>query len=124
MTFQPLSLYRGKLNKENKYYGPFVSVFQVRNIIDLARKIFQIRNCSDNEFKNRTRPCLEYQIKKCSAPCMKGNISKENYQIQIKNLKYFLEGKNTAIKKTLQELLEKASEQQEYTQAIFFIEIK
>ena len=53
--------------------------------------MFKIRNCKDINFKNRSRPCIEFQMNRCSAPCV-GNISKEDYALDVKNTISFLLG--------------------------------
>ena len=59
--------------------------------VSLIRSLFKIRNCNDINFKNRSRPCIEYQMNRCSAPCV-GNISKEDYSLDVKNTINFLSG--------------------------------
>ena len=67
-------------------FGPFANVGAMRLNVSLIRSLFKIRNCKDINFKNRSRPCIEYQMNRCSAPCV-GNISKEDYAFDVK--KYF-----------------------------------
>jgi excinuclease ABC subunit C len=52
----------------NRYFGPFHSAVAVRDTLDTIRKVFPLRTCSDPVFKNRSRPCIEYDIKRCLAP--------------------------------------------------------
>ncbi|NQW45052.1 MAG: GIY-YIG nuclease family protein, partial [Deltaproteobacteria bacterium] len=51
-----------------RYFGPFSG--GVHEIGRFLLKTFQIRDCSDSKFKNRTRPCLNYEIGICTAPCV------------------------------------------------------
>src|SRR5215204_5789262 len=53
----------------SRYLGPFSSAWSVRETLDTIRKIFPLRNCSDTVFRNRSRPCIEYEIKRCPGPC-------------------------------------------------------
>ena len=53
-----------------------------------------MRTCADTIFRNRTRPCLEYQIKRCLGPCTLP-VDPEDYQRQLKNALLLLEGKST-----------------------------
>ncbi len=85
--------YRGKLNKDDKYFGPYASVSAVDNVIKQMEAAFLLRSCTDNIFYSRKRPCILYQIKRCSAPCV-DFISKENYEELVKNSISFLNGKN------------------------------
>ena len=98
--FPRISFFRGVKKKSGNFYGPFSSVYAVRNTINILQKLFKIRPCTDYFFKNRSRPCLQYQIKRCSAPCV-NLISKKNYQNDISLSTKFLEGKSDEIIKIL-----------------------
>ena len=69
---------RTKQAVDSKFFGPFVSSDAVKKSIKEIQKIFRVRNCSDNTFTNRSRPCIEYQMKRCSAPCVQ-KINKVDY---------------------------------------------
>ena len=117
--FPSLRKYRGKRNDKSKYFGPFASVLAVNNVLDTVQKAFLLRSCRHNVFKNRERPCLMYQIKRCSAPCV-GRISKEDYHKLVREAVDFLDGKNTKIQAELSEKMQKASDRQDYEQALVF----
>jgi excinuclease ABC subunit C len=68
----------GKKLENGKFFGPFPNSYAVRDALKLIQKIFKLRNCSDAYFKNRSRPCLQYEIGRCSAPCI-GLISQKEY---------------------------------------------
>ena len=91
---------RTKKSVDKKYFGPFVSSEAVKKSIKEIQKIFQVRNCSDNTFANRTRPCIEFQMKRCSAPCVQ-KINKVDYFEDITSAKSFLTSSDT---KTVQRL--------------------
>jgi excinuclease ABC subunit C len=91
---------RTKKAVDKKYYGPFVSSEAVKKSIKEIQKIFKVRNCSDNTFANRTRPCIEFQMKRCSAPCVQ-KINKVDYFEDITSAKSFLSSSDT---KTIQKL--------------------
>ena len=93
-NFPEIYKYRGKQKADIAYFGPFISAKAVDDTLNIIKKTFLIRSCSDNEFKNRKKPCLEYQIKRCSAPCVK-YISKEDYAKNINQAFDFLKGKNS-----------------------------
>jgi excinuclease ABC subunit C len=66
----PRVLVTRKITKDgSKYFGPFHSAVGVRETLDTLRKVVPLRTCSDAVFRNRSRPCLEYQIKRCLGPC-------------------------------------------------------
>ena len=87
---------RTKKSVDKKYFGPFVSSEAVKKSIKEIQKIFKVRNCSDNTFANRTRPCIEFQMKRCSAPCVK-KINSVDYFEDITSAKLFLTSSDAKI---------------------------
>jgi excinuclease ABC subunit C len=77
----------------NRYFGPFSSAIAARETLDIIEKHFLLRNCTDYNFKNRTRPCLQHQIKRCPGPCVLPVDPKE-YQEQVRQAILFIEGKS------------------------------
>jgi excinuclease ABC subunit C len=104
---------RGPKNKEGRYFGPYPSAGSVRENIILLQKIFKIRTCQDSVFKNRTRPCLQYQINRCSAPCVR-KISVEDYREQINDALLFLEGNDEAVIHKITQKMKLAAESKNY----------
>jgi len=98
---------RTKNAVDKKYYGPFVSSEAVKKSIKEIQKIFKVRNCSDNTFANRTRPCIEFQMKRCSAPCVQ-KINKVDYFEDITSAKSFLSSSDTKTVQRLTSDIEKA----------------
>ncbi len=92
---------------DKKYFGPFVSSEAVKKSIKEIQKIFKIRNCSDNTFANRTRPCIEFQMKRCSAPCVK-KIKNTDYFEDITSAKSFLSSSDSKTIERLTEDIKKA----------------
>jgi excinuclease ABC subunit C len=80
----------------SKYLGPFHSSAAVQETLEIIRKVFPLRTCSDTVFRNRTRPCLEYQIKRCLGPCTLP-VDPIDYQRQLKGALLLLEGKNNEL---------------------------
>lgn len=114
--FPQLSLYRGTKYPSTKYYGPYPNAREAREALYLLQSIFTLRQCDAHFFKNRTRPCLQYQIKRCSAPCV-GYISKEDYARDVKLARLFLEGKNQTVTEQLIHKMEEASQKLLFEQA-------
>jgi len=115
-TYPRLSVFRGKQRSKGDYFGPYPSAGAVRETLNLLQKIFPIRQCEDNFFKNRSRPCLQYQIKRCTGPCT-NMISEEDYATDVRHAKLFLEGKSNEVINDLVEQMEGASKTQNYEQA-------
>jgi excinuclease ABC subunit C len=98
---------RTKKSVDKKYFGPFVSSEAVKKSIKEIQKIFKVRNCSDNTFANRTRPCIEFQMKRCSAPCVQ-KINKVDYFEDITSAKLFLTSSDTKTVERLTNEIDKA----------------
>ena len=114
--FSRINKHRGAKSKKGKYFGPFVSAGAVNEMLTLLQKAFLLRPCSDNVFKNRTRPCLQYQIKRCSAPCV-GKINTEDYTDLVKQAQAFLSGKNQEVRAHLVEQMQAYSLKMHYEKA-------
>lgn len=114
-----ISRHRGKKKKDNLYFGPYSSAGDVNRSIIILQKVFLLRTCSDNDFKSRTRPCLEYQMKRCSAPCI-GKINVADYKKSVKEVENFLNGKNHDIQENMRIKMEEASNNLEYEKAVIY----
>jgi len=114
--FPRLRFHRGARKGKGKYFGPYPSAGSMRETLQLIQKIFPVRQCKDSFYKNRSRPCLQYQIKRCTAPCV-GFIKQEQYQTEVEHVILFLEGKNKIVIDTLVNKMEVASEHQNYEKA-------
>ena len=68
--FPRLSFYRGSTKVEDRLFGPYANAGSVRIMLAQLQKVIPIRQCDNNTFRNRSRPCLQYQIARCSAPCV------------------------------------------------------
>jgi excinuclease ABC subunit C len=114
--FPKLSLVR-KVKKDGaRYFGPYASSAAVKETLQLLRGIFPLRTCSQAGFKNRSRPCLNYQIRKCLAPCC-GLISTEKYAELVQEVLLFLEGKDTQLVRLLRDRMASASEALRFEEA-------
>jgi len=98
-----------------RYFGPYPSVNELRNSLEMIRKIFPFRSCKQKVFTN-DRPCLNAHIQMCYAPCV-GRISKEEYNEMIEQVALFFEGKQDGLVKRLRQEMEQAAENLEFEQA-------
>lgn len=114
--FPRLSFYRGSKRKGHKYYGPYPSARAVREALGHLQRLFQIRQCEDSFYSNRSRPCLQHQIKRCSAPCV-GLIGRQDYAEDIKHALLFLQGREAEVSVDLVRRMELAAEELDYERA-------
>ena len=114
-----IDLHRGARKKPGRYLGPYPNAGAVRETIGLLQKTFRIRQCKDSYFRNRSRPCLQYQIRRCTAPCV-DLISEQAYRQDIKHALLFLEGKSRQIIEELVASMEKAAEKKNYEKAAVY----
>ena len=111
-----LGFHRGPKRRKGEYFGPYPSAGAVRSTLHLMQKVFKVRQCEESYFRNRSRPCLQYQIGRCSGPCV-GLVSDEDYQKQVENSALFLSGKSQKVMKRLADDMERAAEKLEFEKA-------
>ncbi len=99
-----------------RYYGPFGSAEGLRDTINIIRKVFPLRTCSDSVFRNRARPCLEYQIKRCMGPCCLP-IDRAGYERHLRAATLLLEGKDLELLNEMRERMNLHAERLEFEQA-------
>ena len=114
--FPRIAFYRGARKADEHYYGPYPSVAAVRLTLNLLQKLFKLRTCRPSYFKNRTRPCLQYQIKRCSAPCV-GYISEQDYRQELSHAVQFLEGNSRKLIESLIKRMDEAAHSLDYEDA-------
>ncbi|MGA0245006.1 MAG: excinuclease ABC subunit UvrC, partial [Pseudohongiellaceae bacterium] len=111
-----LSFYRGSRRRKGRFFGPYPSANATRETLQLLQKVFRVRQCNDSYFKNRSRPCLQYQIDRCTGPCV-NLISPEQYAQDVEYSVMFLQGKSSALTKKLTSSMEQAAEKMEFEKA-------
>jgi excinuclease ABC subunit C len=99
-----------------RYFGPFGSADGLRETIDVIRKVFPLRTCSDAVFRNRSRPCLEYQIKRCLGPCCLP-VDRAEYEKHLHAAQMLLEGRNLELVREMREQMKDHAARLEFEQA-------
>lgn len=99
-----------------RYFGPFSPADEARNLITFIARAFQIRTCENTVFRNRRRPCLEYDLKMCSAPCTR-LISASEYGENVSRTLLLLEGKRLELYRQLREKMRQAADELQFEQA-------
>ncbi len=111
-----IGLHRGPRSVPGRYFGPYPGVTAVRETLNLMHKLFKLRSCEDSVFRNRSRPCLQYQIGRCSAPCV-GLVPAGEYAEAVRRASMFLEGKSDQLGEELVQSMQRASEELEFERA-------
>jgi len=114
--YPSISMKRSKHAVSKNFFGPFISAQAVKATIKDLQKIYQIRNCSDTTFNNRSRPCIEHQMQRCSAPCV-NLISEISYQGDIISSQHYLSSSGKKTKSLMTAQMHKLAEQQEFERA-------
>ncbi|KKB04748.1 excinuclease ABC subunit UvrC [Pantoea anthophila] len=108
-THPRLAMHRGAKHAKGEYFGPFPNGYAVRETLGLLQKVFPIRQCENSVYRNRSRPCLQYQIGRCLGPCVAGLVSEEEYAQQTDYVRLFLAGKDDQVLNQLVRRMEEAS---------------
>lgn len=116
-THPRLAMHRGAKHAKGEYFGPFPNGYAVRETLALLQKIFPIRQCENSVYRNRSRPCLQYQIGRCLGPCVAGLVSEDEYAQQVDYVRLFLSGKDDQVLTQLIARMEKASQNLEFEEA-------
>lgn len=109
-THPRLAIHRGAKHEKGEYFGPFPNSYAVRETLALLQKLFPVRQCENSVYRNRSRPCLQYQIGRCSGPCVAGLVSDDEYQRQVDYVRLFLSGKDQQVLTQLISRMEEASQ--------------
>lgn len=115
--FPRVMLVHNRKRDKARYFGPYTSVFAVKETLELLRKIYMPRTCSKRlDGTPNERPCLYYHMKQCKAPCT-GKVSEEDYRRAIDSIIAFLDGDVSSIKRDIKAKMERASFAMEFEQA-------
>ena len=102
-----------------QYFGPYHSATAARQTLRLVNRYFQLRTCTDTEFRLRSRPCLQYQIKRCPGPCVL-DVDEIDYRAQVANVARFLDGRHDELVRDLDARMKGASGELEYERAAVY----
>ena len=116
----PRVLFARRMKKDkNRYFGPYTSAGAVKDVIELVRKLYQVRSCNRVLPRDlgKDRPCLYYHMKQCTAPCQ-GNVTPEEYKKNIQNVIRFLNGDFGETIENLTEKMQQASQNMRFEEAM------
>ncbi|MFW6342997.1 MAG: excinuclease ABC subunit UvrC [Halothiobacillaceae bacterium] len=115
-SFPRVAYHRGARRKPGRYFGPYASAVSVRETLNLLEKVFKVRQCEDSVFRNRSRPCLQYQIGRCKAPCV-GYVREDEYRQDVEDTVAFLAGQSRTLIDRLVARMETAAASLDFEQA-------
>jgi excinuclease ABC subunit C len=115
-AFPRLAFYRGSRKGPGRFFGPYPSAWSVRETLHLLQKLFPVRQCEDAFFRNRSRPCLQYQIKRCSGPCV-DLVDRQSYADDVEHTIKFLDGRAGEVVSDLASTMEQAAARLEFERA-------
>lgn len=107
-----------KIEKKNDalYFGPFSSAQAVRQTLKFIHRTFKLRRCRTRDFKNRTRPCLNYQMESCLAPCCL-EVDPKVYGEMVREVILFIKGRTPELIRKIKTEMTDAAEHQDYERA-------
>src|SRR5437879_749082 len=111
------TLTRLKTDDGARYFGPFASSGALRRTLNLVRHKFNLRGCrpltpNETDYKH----CLYAHLKVCTAPCI-GNVTREQYLLQVLAGCDFLDGQSREMKEQLDAEMKKAAAAQDFEKA-------
>lgn len=116
--FPGIYYHRGPRRQKGEYFGPFPDATAVKDSLRLLQKIFPIRQCADQVFAHRSRPCLMAQMGKCLAPCVPLSAEQvQHYHEQVDLLRLFLQGHNQELLQSMVAKMEQYAQNMEFEQA-------
>ncbi len=115
-TYPAIQRVRKIKNDNALYFGPYSSSHSMNKTLKQIQKIFKLRRCKNTQFKNRSRPCLNFQIKACLGLCC-NNVPPEEYKKQVKDAILFLKGRSKQIVKKMKADMMAHASSREYEKA-------
>src|SRR6267154_3174292 len=107
-----------RLRKDGSaYYGPFFPANLAYRIVDLIHRHFLVPSCKVDLTRYHPRACLQYYIKRCLGPCVQHLTTPDIYAEAVRDVKLFLEGRQTDLVKSLRERMSEAAAAQEFERA-------
>ncbi len=115
-AFPRLQVVRAAKDDGARYFGPYASASSARATLRQVNRYFQLRTCTDSVFRNRQRPCLEYQIQRCPGPCVLP-VAPETYARHVDDVALFLSGRRSELVAELKGRMGEAAEREDFETA-------
>ncbi|MFM7841020.1 MAG: excinuclease ABC subunit C, partial [Nitrospira sp.] len=115
-AFPRLTIVRRVQKDGALYYGPYTDIGAMKQTLKLIRKVFPLATCEIEIDGTAERACLEFEIKRCLAPCI-GNQSREEYHEIVRQVRQFLEGRDTELLDEMRSQMEALADRQAFEEA-------
>jgi len=115
-AYPNLTVVRKPAKDGSLYFGPFAAPRAVYQTLRFINKTFRLRKCKTKAFRNRSRPCLNYQIGACLAPCCL-DVDKDTYDEIVREVTLLLKGRTPELIKKIKKEMADAAEIQDYENA-------
>ncbi len=107
-----------RLRKDgSEYYGPYFPTSLAYRIVDLIHRHFLVPSCKVDLTRYHPRPCLQYYIRRCLGPCVENLTTPESYREAVRDVKLFLEGRQTDLVRSLRDRMNQAAAAEEFERA-------
>ena len=107
-----------RLNKDGSiYFGPYFPARLAYRLVHLIHKHFLVPSCTVDLTRHHPRPCLQYYIHRCLGPCVEALVTDERYAEAARDVRLLLEGRRSDLSRSLEERMQRASEEQRYEEA-------
>ena len=114
--FPRLSIVRRVQKDGAVYYGPYTPAGALRETLKVIRRVFPLATCEIVIDGKAERACIEFEIKRCMAPCI-GNQTRDEYHEIVKQVRMFLEGRDTELLEALRAEMLAAAEREDFEEA-------
>ncbi len=112
-----LYLVREKLEKTAEYYGPYASMKDARETLDLIRRYYKLRTSKMKlDGTRQYRPCINFQLRKCTAPC-RGTVEVEQYRKLVNTVRLFFQGRGKELLARLEDEMGEHARARRYEEA-------
>ncbi|MGC1528414.1 MAG: excinuclease ABC subunit UvrC [Phormidesmis sp.] len=101
-------------NAKNRYYGPYVDTGLLRRTLQIAKRIFPLRQRKQPLFKDR--PCLNYDIGQCPGVCQQ-LITPEDYHKIMQRVAMVFQGRSHELIDLLTGKMNQAAENLDFEKA-------
>jgi excinuclease ABC subunit C len=110
-------LTREKLDRHSEFYGPYASMKDARETLDVIRRHFKLRTSKMRLDGSKVyRPCINFQLRKCIAPC-RGSVDVEEYRQIVNKVRLFLQGRDKELQARLNADMEHHAAAMRYEEA-------